>query len=197
MNLLKNRKFAALIAVVVIIAATVFGMNRSVTRAVNDIERVFYDGALNAQGFREPSANAQLDRIAAEALGLATLLQNRPELDAYTQAVLVARRVFMDAQSVSEKIDAYWGLYMAFVELVHAADAIDLTEREQDGLEAHVQAFTGAHAILAREGQRYNDLVIELRDDMAIWVRRMIPDRQLRFPKMVIAMDPFLNRGIR
>ena len=173
MKLLKNRKFAALIAVVVILGATVIGTNRSVMRAVNNIERMFYDGIVNAQGFREPSANAQLERMAAEALGLATLLQNRSELDTYTQAVLATRRFLMDAQSLLEKNISYFGLSTAFGQLVQAADRIDLTERERDGLDAHRQAFTGAQAILERESQRYNELLGELWYNMDTRVRRI------------------------
>ena len=190
MSILKKRSVAILITVVVAFAAMVFGVNRSVTRAVTEIEQVFYDGAMNPQGFREPSANAQLDRIANAAITLATLLQGHPGLENYADSVLVVRRNLLAAESITDKGAAYIDLDDAFARLVQAAERADLTEREQEALASHSQTFSGAQSILARESRRYNEMLIELWDNMAVWVRPIAPARP-SFPKPAA----FLDRG--
>ena len=146
MKALKNRKIAVLISVVVIVLATLFGVNKSLACMSRDIEQMFYDGVyLKSEGYTQPSLDSQLEKISAAALNLATLLQDHPELTSAAEDVLWARRTLLDAESIRYKGRALLWMDGIFTTLVTLAGRMtDLSEREVDAVAEYAQTFEGA-----------------------------------------------------
>ena len=146
MDLFKNRRFAVLITVVVVVLATLFGVNKSLSRLSRDIEVQFYDGVyLESEGYTQPSIDFQLEKMSTAALNLATLLQGHPELTSAAEDLLLARRTLLDAESIRYKgRDLLWmdGIFATLVTL--AGRVTDLSEREVDAVAEYAQAFESA-----------------------------------------------------
>ena len=166
MKFLKNRAAAIFITVVIVVASVTFGVNRTAMRMTRDIERMFYEGIINDQGFREPSINAQLETISTMALNLATLLQNYPELADDAENLLNARRTLLSADSIGEKSAAWLPLREAFAYLTLKAqeDYADiLTQRDLEAVDHFWQMYFGAFDLAARLAWNYNEEVNEFR----------------------------------
>ncbi|MCL2402497.1 MAG: hypothetical protein FWC90_07650 [Oscillospiraceae bacterium] len=149
MTILKKRPAAIFITVVIAIAALIFSVNRSVNRVIAEAERGFYDGFMNAQGFREPSINAQFDTIINASLNILTVLANYPELDAQVDALRTHRRDLIDAQGIDKKMMLMsTRLQPSAHDLVSSARDVDLSERDMDVVATNWRTFTGATNLL-------------------------------------------------
>jgi len=158
MKLLGRRSIAILITVVVVIAATLFGVYNTSGRYTREVEALFYDGVyLKDQGFIQPGINSHLENCANAALGLATLMEGYPELAGYAESLLTARRELMSAGSVSAKERATREMTDGFTRLLEAAGNVDLTGREKDAATQFDSTFNGA--LIAISNSRYNDAV--------------------------------------
>ena len=171
MSVLKNRKIAVLVAVVVIVVATFFGVNASVSRLTGDIERLFFDGVyIESEGYMQPSINSQIAKQADAALNLATLLQIYPGWESASEAGLNARRVLLDAEGISEKSRAQHEMEQALVILVEATyRSTELGEREIDAVAQHWKSYQGASGYI--EGTLapdYNNKVDEFYNQLSI-----------------------------
>jgi hypothetical protein len=145
MELLKNRKIAIVITVIVIILATLFGVNRSLNRLAKNVEAMFYDGIyLEDAGFTQPGISQHLSSIAQAALDITSAFTNHPELSAESDALVLARRELMDASSIAEKYVAYQGIQRSSSELLRKAETVDLSDRDIDVLSQFQTIFSGA-----------------------------------------------------
>ena len=182
MKFLKNRKIAILITVVVAVAATLIGVNRSLSRLSRDIEQMFYDGVyLESEKRQQQSIDSQIEKISATALNLATLLENHPGLESESASVLNARKDLINAGSIRDKGSALSKLENAFNGLVTATDSIpDLGERESAALAEHRKTYDGASIFI--EGSlapEYNSKVDDFYRDRSFFaalISRAAPD---------------------
>jgi len=159
MSFLRNRGIAAAITVLAVIAATVFGVHRTVSRMTRDIERTFYEGFYNDQGFREPSIYSQMNRVVNSALALATVMQNYPELEGLADNVIQARRFFIDAGSITDKSSTFDNLQQALSRLESAMRNAQLTERDAEVAEQYMQTISGAANLIERLSWEYNEII--------------------------------------
>ena len=160
MKQLLNRKIAILITVVVVIAATLFGVHRSLSRLYRDIERMFYDGVyVEDGGYTQPGIYSHLENSMNSALGLATLLQGYPELSGKAEDLLSARRELLAAKSISDKSIADYVMVKTFVDLMIAAQDVNLSEREIEASTKYHMSFCDAHA--ATVASQYNSKSVE------------------------------------
>ena len=174
MKILKNRKAAIAITVIVLVLATLFGVQKSLNALARDVESMFYDGVyIEADGYTQPSIQSQLDKCANQALDLATLLKGYPELVGKAEEVLTARRDLLDAQDPDGKSPPFNRMLAGFYDLVRAAQNEKLTEREMAAVSQYNTAFMGAAGLLGTLCGSYGEKVSEYWDGQSI-IARMI-----------------------
>ena len=162
-KLLKNRKVAILIAVIVVILATMLGVSRTSSRYTRKIEAMFYDGVyLKDEGYTQPGMYSHIRNCADAAIGLATLMGNHPELAHETGKLIVAQQTLMDAYSLSSINSAYIKMVDSFYVLKSATAGVVISDRETAAMEQYSNLLTGAQKAMA--GSRYNDTVTEYLD---------------------------------
>ena len=193
MKLLKKRKFAILITVVVAIAATLFGAYRTAERQTREIEAMFYDGVyLKDQGYTQPGINSHLTNMANAALGLAVTLEKYHELEEYTDEILSCRRALIDSASISDMALACVGVYGSSLYLRNKLDETEtiVTEKDNDAVVYYTATIYGAY-ISAFNG-RYNDKVeeyLESRSAIVSLIGQVLP---LKEPELFYYPYPML-----
>jgi len=159
MVLLKNRKIAILITVIVVFLSMLFGVGRSLNRLAANTERMFYEGVyLEDRGFVQPAINAHLENITNLALDCATVFANHPDLAHFSEAVRFARRDLLEANSISDKFGAYLGIREVFIAFFNAADAVELYDGDRSLIDGFAHTFFGA--VNAIESSAYNDMAV-------------------------------------
>ncbi|MCL2226594.1 MAG: hypothetical protein FWB97_03050 [Oscillospiraceae bacterium] len=155
MKLLKNRGFAALVSVVVIIAATLFGVYNSASRVSQDIEAMFFDGVfLDDQGFTQPGIYSHLVNISNATLGLVPIMEGYPGLSGIADELMSARRQLLAAGSIAQKESAARALRDSAANLRDASETAELTERDREAMAQHLSTINGA--FIAIGNSRYN-----------------------------------------
>ena len=183
MKLLKNRKFAILIAAVAIVFATLLGVRGSLNRLARDVETMFYKGIyLEEDGYTQPGIDSQLLNCAQAALDCATVLEKQPELTGEAGALLSARREFMDAKSIREKQKAYISMQRAFAELTEKAGKVELTQREAEAMTVHTSTFRGAQTAI--QNSAYNHKAQTFMDEASIFAHLLRPFLFVRPPQL-------------
>ena len=164
MNLLKNRKFAILIAVVIAVIATLSGVYRTANRYAREIDAMFYEGVyLKKEGYTQPGIDSHLNNAADAALGLATIMANYPEFSAKAENLILARREFIDAVSISDKSSANFKMWECFFELTdaisNAPPDVKLTGRDIDAQSQYYNTFLGAE--ISAHTSQYKGIINE------------------------------------
>ena len=150
MKVLEDRKIAVFITVVIAVAATFFGVNKSLKNLYRDVEDLFYNGVyLVDQKYTEPAVYAHIEDCARNALGLATLLQDEPELARYAREVIEARRKLYDAKDIASISAEYSKMGISFDSLVNTAQSVNLTEREIEAITQYNASYNGARGAVA------------------------------------------------
>jgi hypothetical protein len=143
--LLKNRKFAATVAVIVLYLSLVFGTTHSLNKQAQKVEALFFDGVPDTeQNYTRPSINSQLQVCADAANGLITVVEDGADKD----ALRAARNALLDAETVERKLEAYIKLTLAFMAVspsAHGAAAED-----------YVATFNGAGVYIRVLAADYN-----------------------------------------
>jgi len=183
MILLKNRKIAILITIVVVLLATLFGVGRSLNRLVTNTEQMFFDGVfLHDQGFTQPAINTHLESIAHLALDCASVFANHPELSYEAEAIRLVRRDFLGANSISEKYTAYVDFSNAFSSFFAAADSAELSDRDRDAVAQFSSTFSGA--VSAIENSAYNEMARNYMDGVSGFAKLLRPIARITPPQM-------------
>jgi len=170
MKLLKNRKFVILITVVIVILATMFGVYRTSARYTREIENMFYDGVfLKSEGYVEQSINTHLENCANASLGLATIMENYPELASGAKDLLSSRRDLFAAGSIKEKSVAFSEMRELFIELLENSMLVELSMRDMEAASQYLSTFNGAFIAIASSS--YNDRAIEYLDGRSALMR--------------------------
>jgi len=168
MKLLKDRKFAILITVVVAVLATLFGVYRTSSRGAGRVEAMFFDGVfLQERGFTEPGIESHLENSADSVLSLTSVFGNYPELADKNEALVEARRNLLGASGVAGKSDAFFEMWKMYDSLLDAAESVSLSERDSAAVSQLSESFRGA--LIAIRNSAYNDKVIEYRDGRSIF----------------------------
>ena len=170
MKLLKTRKFAILLTVVIALIATMLGVLGTASRDTRRIEAMFYNGVYNeAWGTTMRGMSAHIDNCADAALGLATFLKNYPQLADRAEELILAQRGIHDAKSISEKNSAFNLMVRLFYGLNTAANSLDLSSRDLTAVTQYYNEFRNAHMVMIET--RYNDKVIEYLEGRSAIVR--------------------------
>lgn len=155
MKLLKNRKIAILIAVVVMIFTMLFGVHRSLNRLAGDVEEMFYEGVpIEGTDGTWPSISQHLGNLTQSILDTSSLFANHADLSGEAEALTYARRSFMDADSISDKYSAYQDIQSASTLFINKAETLDLSERELVAFIDFQTVFRGAS--IAIQNSEYN-----------------------------------------
>jgi len=156
LKLLKNRKIAILIAVIVMIFTMLFGVHRSLSRLAKDVEDMFYDG-VPIEGTNEtwPSINQHLGNLTQSILDTSSMFANHEELSGEAEAMTIARRSFMDADSITDKYSAYQDIQKTSIVFIEKAETFMLYERELITLLDFQTVFRGATRAI--QNSEYNE----------------------------------------
>jgi len=174
MTFFKNRKVAILITIFVVVFATLFGVGRSLNRLAANTERMFFDGVyLVDQGFTQPALNTHLENIAHLALDCASVFANHPELYNQAEEIRLARRDFLDANSIWEKYIAHMELRFAFYSLFTAADHAELSDEDRDAITRFSTTLSGA--VTAIENSAYNEMARNFMDGVSGFAKWLHP----------------------
>jgi len=174
MKLLKDRKFAVLITVIVAVIATMYGVYRTSVRNTREIEAMFYSGVyLKDEGYMQASMNAHLSNSLSAALGLATIMENYPEYADRSKALEQARDKVIAAKGITEKGLAYSEMWTRFTGLstaVTSAPAFsDMSARDAAAVSEYTKTLNSAN--WAMVNSRYNNEVFEYLDNRSALMR--------------------------
>lgn len=163
MSKLNKRSKAILLAVLVVIVGTLFGVHRSVGSESKKIEAQFYNGVyLVDEDYTQPSINAQLKKRGDAALGLVTIgskfgdIHNIPEL---TNALRQSRVLLLDAKSIPDKFAANEKLQTAYRALYDALFQFDMVESALTAVKKYASVLDGAQGAIKKSD--YNRMVSE------------------------------------
>ena len=188
MKLLKKRKFAILLTIIVAIIATMIGVYSTSVRYTRDVEAMFYSGVEHkGEGYTQPGISSHLDNCVNAALNLATVLEKYPELAGKSEDLLSARRDLLAAVKISDKSSAYINMRTAFNDLLNAAVSVDLTERDMTATAQHFLLFNGAAN--AMSNSRYNEEVVGYlngRSALMRFIGTFVPTREPEFFSTVV-----------
>ena len=171
MKVLAERKIAVLVVVVIAVAATLFGVQRSLTRLSRDLERLFYDG-VPQDGYVEPGIDLHLNNYADSALRISMILKGYPELTESADLAISWRRELLDAESISDKSYAFGRLSSTVYMMTQAAEVVDLTPRDEEALSQFLATFNGAEAAI--KNSHYSQTV------SAEWAKQSVVAKILR-----------------
>jgi len=170
MKLLKNRKFAILLTIVIAVLATLFGVYKTSVRYTRSVEAMFYDGVyLSNDGYTQPAISSHLENSANAALGLATLMGSYPELADKAGEIISARRDLLAAGSISDKSSANLKMNGFVIELLDAAMSANLTDRDKNAASQYYSTFIGASNAIANSS--YNVKVADYMNGRSILMR--------------------------
>ena len=189
MKVLKSRKAAILITVVIAILATLLGVYRTSNKYTRDIEAMFYDGVyLKSEGYTQPGIESHLNNAANAALGLATLMETYPELEFQVEKLKSARRGLLAAETISEKNIAFLEMRERYIDLDNASlnEGLNLgiSERDIIAVSQYDSTFFGALNALSASG--YNDEVMEYLNSRSFLTRLLVVFTPAREPEYFI-----------
>ena len=174
MKLLKNRKIAILITIVVIIFATLFGVGRSLNRLSREAEALFYDGIfLENTGQPQRSIEHHLRVLEQASLDISSIFAIHPPLSDESEALMMARRELIDANSIPEKYSAYKNVQKASAAFLRKAENDDLTEDDREPIEQYQTTFSGVVSAIQRS--EYNERAIGFMDEASIIAKFLKP----------------------
>ena len=164
MEKLKNRSAATVIAVVVVVLATLFGVHRSVNAQVTKAENAFYTGVyLEDDGYYEKSIMSQLDQRTQAANGLLSIASGVDGLKSETDDLRKAREELLNAHRFSGMYDANEKLQKAYEKLLPVLEKQELPENMAEALRSYSATMDGAQTVIARSS--YNDFIDDFKKD--------------------------------
>jgi len=174
MKLLKNRKIAILITVVLVVAATLFAVGRSLNRLAREVEAMFSDGVyLEDEGNPQLGIEAHLNNRLNSAQNFAVLMEVFPEAENEAQALWSASKTLLLAESISDKFVANEALQQAFTELLAVADKMEFSGRDKTDIADDSSSFYGAQTAIL--GSRYNYMAETFMKDASFFAHLLRP----------------------
>ena len=158
LKVFKNRKTAAVILALVILAATPLGAYLSLNKAAQRIEDGFYEGVyLDDQGYTAGSMDTYLSDASRAALGLVTAGSNYDALDAETHELRSARESLLSAGTIEEKYLANERMRAAFEAFSAAFPGAVPSDYDQESFDTYSELFTQSQSAMEHSG--YNESV--------------------------------------
>jgi hypothetical protein len=162
----KKRSTAALVAVVVIVLGTLFGVHRSISSQTAKIEKMFYNGvtvtdSVTKSTYVQPSIQSQLDKRQNAAMGLVSVASNYGDLKDLTDTLRSARLELVDATSIPAKFTANEKMQAAYVRLYSALSQHGLKDNEKASSMSYAETLNGAQGVI--EKSDYNKQVTAFR----------------------------------
>lgn len=158
MSTLKKRSTAVLIAVVVIVIGTLFGVHRSVDGQTDKIEALFYSGVyITDEKYTQPSIDSQLKKRDTAALGLVTVANNYSGLKTLTNALQEARLALDNASTIPEKYTANEKMQAAYKSLYASLTQQNLKANEKTSSDSYASTLDGAQGVI--EQSNYDGVV--------------------------------------
>jgi hypothetical protein len=183
MKVFKNRKFAILITIAIVVLATLLGVRGSLNRLARDTEAMFYNGVyLKEDGYTQPGIDSQLSKRLNSALGFALLMENHPELEGESSGLLSAQRELQNAKSIREKYSANESMQRAFVKLSENAAKMALSSRETEAIEQYTSTFMGAQTLI--QNSRYNQQASSFMDNASFLAQLIKPFLFVKSPQI-------------
>ena len=160
MKMLKERRIAFIIAVIVVLASMLFGVHRSISKEVRKVEAQFYDGVyIKAEKYVQPSIDSQLSKRIDSALGLVTLAQKYEALQNEAQELRDARSGLMNASGIEDKYLANVQMQNAYDILCEGFSAVSFADNDAAAYSNYTSSFDGAGRVIMNSN--YNMAVSE------------------------------------
>ena len=160
MKLLKNRGVAIAITAIVVFAAVLFGVNRSLNKLANNIERMFYEGVYIEDGkYTQPSIHSKLEQCGDQALGISTIITNHPQFVNDADALILLRRELIAADGIEAKSRAFGELSEAVARASRVLAGADLPQDDIDSAADYITRFNSAKEFITNTA--YNDEAFE------------------------------------
>ena len=149
MKLLKNRKIAALLMVLMILGGSLYGGHRSLMKLRDEAEAVFYNGVEGDGLGIQNDLNERIDL----AYNLVTVAKRylSPD-DEAVQKLLTARDALSSAQDPKEKNAANRQLTEASIELYEAFGGRSLTEKDEKYRQQIYQDLSSRNDTISHDG---------------------------------------------
>jgi len=162
MKLLKNRGFATVITICLILFSTLYSVHRTLGARCQAVTDGFYNGVL-VDGYVHPSISSQLNAAANAAGGLVSVAANLDVLTAQTDALRQSRNVYLDTVkadgSFSDLYRANLSMQESFAALAQGLGTLELSDKDRSAVEDYVSTFNGAQSTIENAG--YNESVRE------------------------------------
>lgn len=164
MGFFKKRSGAILVFFAVVILASFFAANRSLSSKVQEINDLFSDGVYDPdRGYRLPSIRRQLEVRANASNNLLSLGRYFPESNSETEALSDVRTRLINGLSnssgASKLYDINKELDAAFNALYKKLNMLTLTEKERDMADDLFNEWENTAALIQKS--RYNEAVRE------------------------------------
>ncbi len=165
MEIFEKRSTAFIVAVLIIIFGTLFGVHRSIGAETRKIEAMFYDGVyLEDEQYTQPGIGEKLDERATAALGLITVASHYDALSDKTEGLRETRLELMDAGTISDKYEANEKMQSSYETLYAELTLQSLTDSEAAAAESYASTLDGAQGVI--EKSAYNDMVSSFRQEL-------------------------------
>lgn len=168
MSTLKKRSSAIIVALVVIILGTLFGVHRSIGSETAKIETLFYKGVyLKDEKYTQPSIQSLLDERSTAALGLVTIGMKYSEdqnIQMLTDSLREARLQLLDAKTIWLKFAANEKLQGRYKTLYTALEQFSLDDNALSALQNYASTLDGAQGVIQKSD--YNRMVSEFRNNV-------------------------------
>ena len=165
MTVLKSRRTAVIVAVVLCLLALVIGVRRSVGSRAADVLEQYQSGVRSASaGYTLPSVAAQLQARSNAALGLISLAAPYDDLADIAGAVRTAREALLDAGTVPAQSEANAAMSSACDGLIAALQGRLTDPDKVSALEDYAGVMTNTARLIETSG--YNELVDDFRSNV-------------------------------
>lgn len=155
MDFLKKRSIAFTVFIIVIVLATVFGVNRSLSSLAGNIEDLFYNGV----GGETPINTYLANRINAAKM-VTIIADSYPELKQSRDRLYNAYNDLYEAETISEKFSANEEMQEAFTELYSALIESDtISSKHYEDISSYADTINNTQDKIGRSS--YNSKVDE------------------------------------
>ena len=185
MKLIRNRKLAILITVVVVVIATLIGVWGSLNKLARQAEAVFYsDSYAGADGINQRGIFSHLGVIANNTLGLASMPAVSTELRSEVEELLSARGLLISAMNVRDirsMGSAFTAVQQAFYTLEAKLQRLEFSPTDKSDIDGYISSFKGASTAISTSS--YNEFAAAYLDDASFLARIISPILYIKPPQ--------------
>ena len=158
LDLLKNRRVAVIIAIIVILLSTVFGVNRSLGEKAAEVRDLFENGVYDQnQRYSRRSIASQLRVRSDASLGLLSISSSHSLLEDEVKTLRSARDQLLTASGPGAKYDADEAMGRAFSDLYDKLSTVSDDVDSATRADYYLSQMQGAARVIESSG--YNEAV--------------------------------------